>query len=217
MENRKVYVGYDSKAKEKKPEKGEIVGSKRRAVDHWAEIDLEDLAELIGNQGHSMVPGHLVGGLKAENCTGMQLFALDFDQGITFKEIESRCEQIQIPIAFAYHTFSSTQQNEKFRVVFAHDVLIEDVYIIKIVIAMLYRIFPECDSSCKNLDRIYLGGKELICCNSEARISLVQVYSVFYERLNNNENLRRAVRNFCNKYHILLIDGSAAIRAWSEQ
>ena len=42
---------------------------------------------------------------------------------------------------------------------------------------MLTKIFPECDGQCKNPDRMFFGGKELIYVNSEARIALVQLHS----------------------------------------
>ncbi len=54
---------------------------------------------------------------------------LDFDNGISFEEIRGQCEKIGLPISFAYHTFSSSEEKEKFRVVFVHDTLIEDTEI----------------------------------------------------------------------------------------
>ena len=52
---------------------------------------------------------------------------------------------------------------------FVHAALIEDSYIIKAVLFMLYKIFPECDPACKNIDRLFFGGKELIYLDEDAQ------------------------------------------------
>lgn len=170
--------GYREKVSTKIPE------IKKRTSTLWQEIDVLDLADQVGNHGHAMVPAHMVGGFAAKNCMAMQLFALDFDDGITFQEIKNRCDSFGLKISFAYHTFSSTKEQEKFRVVFAYEQLIEDTYIIKIIIAILHKIFPECDPMCKNLDRLFLGGKKLIYVDSDARIALVQLQYILYEVFN---------------------------------
>lgn len=167
-----VYTSIDWVSYKEKPT-NEIPGIRRRMTGNWISIDVRELAEKVGDGGHTIVPGHLEGGIKAENCTEMQLLVLDFDDGVTFGEILGRCNGFGIPITFAYHTFSSTKEKEKFRVVFVYQEVLKDTFVIQMLLAMLYRIFPECDKSCKNLDRVFLGGKELIYLNENARISLV--------------------------------------------
>ena len=51
-----------------------------------------------------------------------QLFVLDFDEGISLEAIELRAEEYHLEIAFKYFTFSSTEENPKFRIVFLSDV-----------------------------------------------------------------------------------------------
>lgn len=114
----KVSVNVDSEFYLEKPEKI-IPKIKHRTSQLWQEIELEELADLIGNKGHAMVPGKLV----------------------------------------------------------------EDVYMIKLILMILHKIFPECDVSCKNLDRLFLGGKKLIYLNKNAHITLVQLLSPFYQSM----------------------------------
>ena len=71
----------------------------------------------------------------------MQLFVLDFDEGATFEEILDRCRRLGVSITFAYHTFSSTQEKDKFRVVFAYESVLKDIFVIKLILAMLHRIW----------------------------------------------------------------------------
>ena len=208
----KVQVGVENLSYKYKPDVSGIIASKRRASSNWIEdVDIKDLADCVGNKGHAFVPAHLVGGMKSENCTGMQLFGLDFDDGISFTEIQERCRQLQLPISFAYHTFNSCSELEKFRVIFVLEVVLEDSFVIDIIINMLHKIFPECDPLCKNLDRVFMGGKDLICCNENAAVALVQIFSAFNHVLDQKGNYLRELSNFCKKNKILMINNRAAM------
>ena len=60
--------------------------------------------------------------MKRDNFVEMQWFALDFDNGeVTFENILQIANDYGIAISFAYETFSSTQENQRFRVVFQHE------------------------------------------------------------------------------------------------
>lgn len=205
----KVHVSLDEESYNRKPEN--IARVKYSAAKGWQEIDLLGLADLVGNQGHAMIPGHLMGGIKAENCKAMQLFALDFDHGSSFQKIKRKCDFLGLPIAFAYHTYRSSEKEERFRVVFAHETLIEDGFVIKIVLAMFDKIFPEGDSSCKNPDRLFLGGKELIYVDEDARFALVQLLTPFYEAMSRGDSRKRNVLNFCKMYKILRFNDMVAM------
>lgn len=210
----KVHVCLDERKYLEKPTGKEIPIIRKRVAENWMEIEMDKLAEYVSD-GYAMTPGHLVGGLKAEHCTGMQIFALDFDskpgEECTFREVQEKCKELDLPISFAYYTYSSTQELERFRVVFACENLIEDTYIVKIVLAMLQRIFPKSDTACVNLDRMFLGGKELIYKDGGARIALVQLLFPLYEILNSNDYFRRNIRSFCNKHNILLYNNMPAM------
>ena len=180
----------------KKPSSYSIVRTRERTADNWTEIELSELAELNGSKGHTIIPAHLQRGTKAENCMEMQILALDFDSGCTFGEIKNRCDTMRLNITYAYHTFSSTEGNEKFRIIFVLDVPEADRYLIKIMIFMLHIIFPEGDQSCKNLDKMYFGGKELIYYNDSARIAMVQVYYAFLEFIDSEKHRSERIRSF---------------------
>lgn len=206
-----IFVSLDTYGFDHKASKNEIIAIKNRAVNNWGSIDITEAAELIGNLGYAFVPGRLVGGIKSENCVGMQVFALDFDSGISFNEIKSRCDFYGLQITFAYYTFSSNTEIEKFRVVFVHEYYIDDCYAVKIMLNMLHAIFPECDRACKNLDRIFLGGKRLIYLNADARYTLVQLPSILQKIWSSNRHTVSKTRDFCKKNNILMINGCMAI------
>ncbi|MBE5965288.1 MAG: hypothetical protein E7252_10300 [Lachnospira sp.] len=198
----KVHVSLDNVGYREKPLR-RMAEIKSRTASLWQEIELAELADLIGNQGHAMVPAHMEGGLKADNCVEMQLLALDFDHGCTFEQIKERCDMMGLPMAFAYHTYSSSVKEERFRVVFVHHCLIDNLFSIRIALAMLNKIFPESDSACINPDRVFLGGKKLIYLDARAHIALVQLQYLFYDTLDVGGNLKRNIESFCRKFNIL--------------
>lgn len=63
----KVHVSLDNQSMSEKPKK--MYGSiKYRIAGRWIQIDVAELANLVGNQGHAMIPAKLVGGIRAEHC-----------------------------------------------------------------------------------------------------------------------------------------------------
>lgn len=195
----KVYLSMDKIGQSPKLQGYQMAEKKKRASDNWHEIEVREAADLIGNKGYAAIPGHMVGGLRASNCTGMQVFMLDFDDGIRFTDVKRKCEDMGFPILFAYHTFSSSEKKERFRVVFVYERLIEETFIIKVMLKMLYSIFQGCDTACSNLDRMFLGGKELIYLDESAHLSLMQIQKQFLSSIDKNNNFRRNIESFCKK------------------
>ena len=205
-----IYISIDEQGYTEKPER-EIVSIKKRAVENWCCMGVKELADLVGNKGFAMVPGHLEGGMKSSNCTEMQLFALDFDHGVSYPDIKKKCDQMMLPISFAYHTFSSSVTEERFRIVFAYECVLGDLYVINIIKSILKKIFQESDQSCHNLDRIFLGGKDLIYVDENAHIALVQLLSPLMENLDTGGNLNRNIHQFCKKNRVAMLNNRPAL------
>ncbi len=202
-----VCVSLDNQPYSSKPESKMIPKIKYRVARNWCYIELSELADLVGNRGYAMIPAKMEGGISDKNCKAVQLLALDFDEGCTFKMIEEKCRLLELPIAFAYHSYSSTGQHERFRVVFAYECLLEDAYVRKVIMGMLHKIFPECDHSCMDYSRLFLGGKELIYSDPEACLALVQILSAFYGSMDKNGHFRRDMETFCNTYKVVCYEG----------
>ena len=199
----RVSVSIDNTGNKVKAYGREIPRMKRRVAGNWQEIELQELADLNGNEGYAIIPAHLENGAAACNCTSMQLFALDFDHGCTFGGIKGRCDSIGLGIAYAYHTFSSSDKEEKFHIVFVLEEAEKDPFIIKATLLMLHKIFPECDHSCINMDRMFFGGKELIWFDETARFSLVQLYHPFLKSLDTGKHYSEKMRSFASKSGVL--------------
>lgn len=125
------------------------------------------LAYRVGVCGFTFAPAVLNGKRKTENFSEQQLFAIDVDDKISFKEVKQRADRYRLPVLFAYRTFLYTEEHEKFRVVFAMDRIITDAFTAQIITKMLMRIFHECDSHCSDPARMFFGGNKGLLYFSE--------------------------------------------------
>lgn len=129
---------------------------------------IQSFVGLVSKKGMPFCPATFTNGVrKKDNFDQLQLLTLDFDNDnddkqISFQDIKDRAGKLHLPILFAYDTHSSSVHHDKFRVVFLNDVSIPNKKIAEIAINALQTIFPEADSSCKDVSRMFYGGKGLL-------------------------------------------------------
>ncbi|HBI61479.1 MAG TPA: hypothetical protein DDY31_09745 [Lachnospiraceae bacterium] len=206
----KVYVSIDEASFHRKPTGNEIIKMKYRTAGNWRQMELKELADINGNKGHAIIPAHLAGGISAKHCVAMQIVALDFDHGCSFADIKNRCDAMGLAITYAYHTFSSSSEEEKFRVIFVLEELLDDNFVINMLLLIFQNLFPGCDHSCKNMDRMFFGGKELIYFDGEARIALVQLLHPLQESFDVGNHFRENINKFAKRANVLLLNKRAA-------
>ena len=162
-----------------KPKKEVTAIKKRLAETIPAEMTAQDFAKAVSG-GASFTPAILRGGAKAENWTAQQLFAVDIDnedktapkgvkrraaEPLTIEEVKRRCTEWDVYPFLIYETFSNSEQWQKFRIVFAANRVITDGAERDCIQQAFMELFPECDPSCKNRDRLFFGGKRAIFFN----------------------------------------------------
>lgn len=155
-------------------------------------ITLDELERRILS-GITYTPGVLSGGSKAENWKCQQIFCIDIDNEdktapkgekrqsehpLDVAEVLKRCENWDILPALIYETFSSSPEWLKFRIVFIGSEVITDGEKRDIIQLGLQEIFPECDSSCKNRDRLFFGGKNTLYKNEKAVYSFDDIAKI---------------------------------------
>lgn len=150
----KVSVMLDNKEYERKPQGVEIAKILKRL--QTTEITLDELANKLSN-GYSFRPAILYG-TKEKDWNNQIIFCLDFDDGTSIKTELEKCKELNILPAFIYTSFSHTEENNRFRMVFCANELITDYDIAKKVQLTLMQLFPNSDKQCKNLSRIFYGG-----------------------------------------------------------
>ena len=156
------FFANDTSFKEKPS--GNVIAELSRSLIE-VKCDYRKLAEGVGEKGMTFAPATFNNNRRIDNFKEEQVYALDFDDGITFDEIQRRAEQYNIPLLFAYKTFSWTESHEKFRIVLALNCIVRDLFTVRIVIRMLMTIFKECDPACKDPSRMFFGGKGLLYLN----------------------------------------------------
>ena len=173
-------------------------------------IEENEAIELIANQGHSFTPTIFKGQRrKQEDFDELQWFVLDFDSGASYEAIKARCQECGIPILFSYHTFSSTPETPRFRIIFRHAVPVQEMETAKIFLIMLKEIFPEADEHCFEVARMFLGGKGLIEKNMGTAFFAEKLIYAFHYAVQKRDpnNYKRNLRRFSEKHHLELENG----------
>lgn len=171
-------VQLDTVCFTKKPKGQSVIGGikNRTAAQPETVCTPEQLAEAV-LQGRAYSPGILQGGAKAENWTKQQLFCLDIDnkEAVNFPEklltpdqALARCLENNLPPFLIYSTFSSTPELPKYRFCFCADRCTTDTLQREHIQLGLMALFPECDPACKNADRLYFGGREVLHMDATA-------------------------------------------------
>ena len=202
----KVKVSIDGAGYSRKPVQGEIVKINQRIANNSRELDVKEIADMVGNKGHTFCPAVFSKGKRRkENFLQMQLFGLDFDTGVSFEQVKGIAKEYGLSIAFAYQTFSSTKDNLRFRIVFVHDVPVTDSHAAEIMLKMLLTIFPNADRSCKDVSCMFFGGKGLVTEINEEAINIVHLSREFHRKIFEQEpkNYSRSIRQFAKDNHIV--------------
>ena len=206
-----IRVSLDTVKYSKKPEKWEVVGISNRLGSSIQRLDAADIklfAENVGQNGMSFAPATFKDGVrKVDTFEQMQLLALDFDSGATFAEIADRAMKYDLPILFAYETLTSINQN-KFRVAFLNNVPMEDAKMAEINQHALMEIFPEADKACKDVARMYFGGKNLLYFDDSIPTVdtelLLRNMTFFMKSRRGANHYKNHIRKFANKHGIKL-------------
>lgn len=210
-----VKVSFDNCRNRLKPNSYNARSIKERAAERIHRVNqnkLKSFVTLIGRDGCSFSPATFKTSftdidMSRDNFRQMQMFVLDFNGGILLEEVMSRANQYDLPILFAYETFSSKDQN-KFRVVFLNDVSIKHAKVAEIIIEALLTIFPEADPRSRDISQFYFGGKRLLYFDNEARTInvelLIRNMCLYLKDRYGDKNYRRNIYQFSHRTGLVL-------------
>lgn len=144
------------------------------------DITISDLADNLVH-GASFRPGVLYG-RKKDDWKEQQLFGLDFDHNTTIEEKYQKAIQYGLVPCFMYTTFSHSDKEHKFRMVFCNDSVITDGNIRDKLQATLMGIMEDADEVCFNRDRLFYGGKGQVVLHPdyEARINAESIIEKYW-------------------------------------
>ena len=168
---------YYNKKFANKPQGYEIAEVQNNLIK--TDISIENLANGLSH-GATFKPA-LLNGRKSSDWTQQQLFALDFDHDTTIEEQLNKCKELEIYPCFGYTSFSHTEQEHHFRLVFCTDKIITDIETRNKLQNTLISIFDKSDNVTKDCTRIFFGGKSLICDSYNNRINAQQIIDKYYK------------------------------------
>jgi hypothetical protein len=142
-------------------------------------ISIENLANGLSH-GATFKPA-LLNGRKSVDWVSQQLFALDFDHETTIQEQLNKCKELSISPCFGYTSFSHTEQEHHFRLVFCTDTVITDIETRNKLQNTLISLFDKSDNVTKDCTRIFFGGRSLICDTYNNRINAKQIIDKYYK------------------------------------
>ena len=145
------------------------------------DIELQNLAEELVH-GASFCPAVLTGGKKAENWSEQQLFALDIEHGPTINEAMQAAKDYEITPCFLYTSFSHSEEDHRFRMVFCNETPIRDGDQRDRLQAVLMTLFEGADPKCGNRNRLFLGGKghTVLYPEYDARINADDIIGAYW-------------------------------------
>lgn len=176
------------------------------------DINAKTFAKMVGEHGVPFCLSTFTnGGRKSNNFEQCHMMALDFDNSdpkktISHQEALARCKKYRVPCWFSYHTMSSSGAHEKFRMIFLNDVSITSKRCAEVEINALHTLFPEADSSCRDVSRIFYGGKKLLHFDSELpevnALSVLSGMTRYLEDKYGPTNYKRVVAKFNQENHL---------------
>ena len=190
------------------------------------ELDFKQFAHLVGNKGYIWKSSLLEGGAKNENFKEAYILSLDFDEGITIDEFLSKSKDLGLEPTFIYKTFSHTEENHRFRVIWRLNEVITMPQLKNALQLMLMEIFPDCDNACKDLSRLWIGGKEVAFYNFGNTLNLDNLLNSLVSTISEkstNGHESRNIKKFCkniginiyNKYPFILKSGENCEKSYN--
>ena len=169
------------------------------------ELDFKRFAYLVGEKGYIWKSSLLEGGAKNENFKEAYILSLDFDDGMRIDEFLSISKDLGLEPTFIYQTFSHTEENHRFRVIWKLNEVITMPQLKYALQLMLMEVFPECDNACKDLSRLWIGGKKVSFYNGLNTLNLdnllnALVNSISEKSTNGHES--RNIKKFCKNIGI---------------
>lgn len=160
-------------------------------------IDIGDLADGLSH-GATFKPA-LLNGTKSADWVSQRLFALDFDHGTTIQAELARCRKLNILPCFGYTSFSHSEAEHHFRLIFCTDKIVTDRNVRNKLQDTLIDIFHS-DKVTFDCTRMFYGGKSLICDTYDNRINAEQVIKQYWKpEISNHEKSNTKTVSSCKK------------------
>lgn len=184
-----------------------------RLIHNIESLSVKELADKVGNNGKAFLRAFITEKRTAEHFQQQDFLVLDFDDGFPYEKFKDRCQKYDLLPAFTYKTLSSSRELLKFRAVFVLERTVTNPVFASALNYLMYNVFPESDSSCTDLSRIFLGGKKLMDFNQDAIVRIEDVVNAAQDHMNITKagNYSRDLRRLAKKIKVQIYNGNIGI------
>lgn len=186
-----------------KPSKNEIPMIQSRLTETLVKC-LREFGEMVTPpHSYTWTGGIMPNGRKAKNWVSQQVFALDFDSGITPEEALEIGKTHDLTPNILYTSFSDSPELRKFRFVYVLDTAMIEPEGAKNLNLFLLDHFPMADKSCKDISRMFFGGKtfQIIMENFYSCPNLYRRLDLHFLEKDNNKT-RKIIKSVQNRQTI---------------
>lgn len=200
---KKIICYFDERGFNEKPKNNEIGAIKNRIQDN-AFSTYKNIEEIKNEilEGKTCIPGAIKGN-ENKNWQKQQIFMLDIDnkeenqdiniedeRHITVEKALEICREHSLEPSLIYNTFSHSERQHKFRLVYIFEKEITDRKIAKEILKILHKELKELniDTSKKNLSDIFFAGKDIAYISNN-------FYKVEEMNTNQEENIEDLEKN----------------------
>lgn len=216
-----IYAYFDEQQFSQKPNGNETGQIKNRIDKDYANVYSIDEIEEMLTSGQTCIPS----AIKSKNDwidgeNHYQIFMLDFDNStvvnkekikltidderhITVDKILAYCKSIKLVPSFIYYTFSHSEKQHKFRIVYILDKPINEKKAVEGVYSYLKELFRDfyIDTAACDIARIFYGGKEIAFeSNNYFEVVAEEVEEGCKDSENSNETEYSEIEQQINKY-----------------
>lgn len=212
MNKYEIVVHLDEQEFTEKP-CNEMIGIiSNRITRKRVKISLKEFRHYVGEKGVTFTRALFKGKRVTDSFEEQVLFAVDIDGGLSYQEFMKRSENYGILPFLVYDTFSATSEQEKFRAVYLMETVIEKKNLAELFNVMLIKVFPESDRSCKDVTRMFFGGKRIKYFNEDNILRIENLVKACQcEMEKDHKNYRRNIEKLAGDYGIACKGGCIQI------
>ena len=219
----KFEINIDKHQIRKKPPKGDRIFGRisNRVAKNKEALSIEEIIYEVGEHYKAFTRANMCNNTRNDNSFEKQIFlVLDFDENPDYEKFKEKCQKYGLNYAFTYRSLRWSKENQKFRAVFVLDDWIKDSRIADVVNNLLLIMFDDTDGNdlkadqkCKELCRMFLGGKKVIEAFPENRISIRDVWYAFHEyfREKKDDNYGARLKTVAKNLNVAIINNKLAI------
>ncbi|GAA5417002.1 hypothetical protein Pryu01_02063 [Paraliobacillus ryukyuensis] len=194
----KINVCLDHEGFNKKPEKKEVREISERIAGITTSISIEELMKNVTiPNARSFTPAVFNEGKRSnQTWKSQQVFALDIDSGLNIEGALKQSAELRVEPTFVYSTFSHSDENHKFRMVYVLDEEIQDLRVRNVIQTALTTLFPSSDKNANDAARILFGGKKIEFVKRGV-LSVPKILDGVVQKIRSGSNATREMKRFC--------------------